>query len=212
MLDPQVVAFAGIAALLTVTPGADTMLVIRNVSQRGRRAGYLATLGICCGVFVHAAFSALGISLIIASSAIAFEMMRFAGAGYLVWLGLKSLRDGWRGRNLLVDASTTKTGQRQAFLEGFITNLLNPKVVIFYLAFLPQFISAGDAVFAKSMLLATIHFIEGIVWLGLVAWFLSRLLHWLRRPAFVRGLDYASGGVLTAFGLMLALKSRDQLL
>lgn len=208
MFDQQVAAFAGIAALLTITPGADTMLVVRNVAGRGRSAGYLTTLGICCGVFVHAALSAAGVSLILASSALAFELLKLAGAGYLLWLGSKSLRDGWRGRELGVATNSSTSVRRQAFLEGLVTNLLNPKVAIFYLAFLPQFMSYGDRVFAKSMLLAAIHFMEGVIWLGLVTWFLAYMLHWLKHPNVIRSLDYLSGGVLTAFGLLLAIETR----
>ncbi len=88
-LDPQVVAFTVIAGLLTITPGADTMLVIRNVMARGRRAGFLTTVGACCGIFVHATLSALGLSLILLNSALAFEVVKMIGAAYLVWLGVQ---------------------------------------------------------------------------------------------------------------------------
>lgn len=93
MIDPQIVAFAAIAALLTITPGADTMLVIRNVMARGQRAGLLTVVGVCCGLFIHAALSALGLSLVLVRSATAFEVVKMIGAGYLIWLGVQSL---WR--------------------------------------------------------------------------------------------------------------------
>src|SRR5918911_3801618 len=105
MIDPQVLAFTGIAAILTVTPGADTMLVMRNVLSRGQRAGLLTTLGICSGLFFHATLSALGLSFILVRSAAVFEVVKLVGACYLIFLGGQSL---WRalrhGRGKLSDA------------------------------------------------------------------------------------------------------------
>lgn len=95
-IDPQILAFAATAALLTITPGADTMLVIRNVMARGPRAGLLTTVGTCYGLFIHATLSALGLSLILVRSATAFEVVKMIGAGYLVWLGVQSLRPVFR--------------------------------------------------------------------------------------------------------------------
>jgi len=97
MLDHQVLVFTGVAALLTVTPGADTFLVIRSVLRGGRQAGVVTTLGICCGLFVHATLSALGLSLILTHSANAYLALKWAGALYLMWLGLGSMRDALRG-------------------------------------------------------------------------------------------------------------------
>ena len=97
MVDPQVLVFAGVAALLTITPGADTFLVIRNVLRGGRRAGVVTTVGICCGLFVHAVFSALGLSIVLMHSASAYLVLKWAGALYLMWLGFGSIRDAIRG-------------------------------------------------------------------------------------------------------------------
>lgn len=91
MFDSQIITFTGIAALLTLTPGADTMLVVRNVLSRGKEAGILSTIGICSGLFVHATLSALGLSIILVESATAFEVVKWAGAGYLIYLGIQSL-------------------------------------------------------------------------------------------------------------------------
>jgi threonine/homoserine/homoserine lactone efflux protein len=166
IIDHQIIAFAGIAALLTITPGQDTVLVIRNVMAQGQRAGLLTTFGICCGLFVHATLSAVGLSLILLKSATAFEVVKLLGAAYLIWLGARSLRQALRGSNRAFEKSIPK--QRSAngwpcFVQGFLTNILNPKVAVFYLAFLPQFIGPGDWVFGKSMLLALIHWVEGIL-------------------------------------------------
>lgn len=207
MLDARVVAFAGIAALLTLTPGADTMLVIRSALVRGRRAGLLTVLGIGTGLFVHATLSAVGLSVILVRSARAFEAVKLAGALYLVWLGVQALRSAARGAPAAAEGAA-EVGARRAFAEGLLTNVLNPKVAVFYLAFLPQFIGPGDPVLAKSILLAGIHFVEGLVWLSLVTVFVARLRPVLQRPRVQRSLEAASGLAFVGFGVKLALSRR----
>jgi threonine/homoserine/homoserine lactone efflux protein len=207
MIDSQVLAFTGIAALLTLTPGSDTMLVVRSALVRGRRAGLFTVLGICCGLFIHATFSALGLSVILLRSARAFETLKLAGAGYLVYLGLQSIWGAARGVPRS-ERQVAALGGRRAFAEGLLNNVLNPKVAIFYLAFLPQFVRVGDPVLAKSILLASIHFAEGIVWLSLVTVFVARLRSALTRPGVQRTLESLTGLVLVGFGVRLAAARR----
>jgi RhtB (resistance to homoserine/threonine) family protein len=209
VIDSQVLAFAAIAALLTITPGSDTVLVIRSVLARGRRAGFLTVLGICFGLFVHATLSAAGLSVVLVRSATLFEVVRLAGAAYLVILGAQSIRAALRSGAAGHDASPTLEPRgRRAFFEGMLNNVLNPKVAIFYLAFLPQFIAPGDPVLAKSMLLATIHFLQGILWLSIVTLFVARLRRGLGRPRVRRALEAVTGLVLVGFGLRLAVERR----
>lgn len=213
MIDNQVLAFTGIAAILTLTPGADTMLVMRSVVARGQRAGLLTTVGICSGLFFHATLSALGLSLILVRSATAFEIVKLIGAFYLIYLGGQSLWQAFRhGVRKLSTNEGTVTKQKkewwQSFLEGLLTNVLNPKVAIFYLAFLPQFISPSDPVLAKSLLLAGIHFMLGIAWLSLVTMFLGRVRGFLIRPRVQRTIEATTGAVLIAFGARLAMERR----
>ena len=214
MIDPQVIAFTWIAAILTVTPGADTMLVMRNVLARGQRAGLLTTLGICSGLFFHATLSALGLSFILLRSAAAFEVVKLAGACYLTLLGGQAL---WRA---LRHGAATPTGgdggiiakrrggRWRSFTEGLLTNVLNPKVAIFYIAFLPQFIGPSDPVVAKSMALVGIHAALGVVWLSLVTVFLGRMRAVLIRPRIRRAVEATTGAVLIAFGARLAMERR----
>ena len=152
-------AFVVAAALLTLSPGPDTMLVVRNTLRGGRRDGWRTTLGITSGLVVHATLSAVGLSWILMRSATAFEVVRLAGAAYLVWLGVQSLRAAWRGR--VVEAAP-RVSEGRPFREGLLTNLLNPKVAVFYLAFLPQFSYS-------PFVLAAIHMLMGLVWLSVVA-------------------------------------------
>jgi threonine/homoserine/homoserine lactone efflux protein len=212
MLDPKVLAFIGVAALLTITPGADTMLVLRSVLAHGRRAGILTTLGIVSGLLVHATLSALGLSLILVRSAQLFHIVKLAGAAYLVYLGLASIWALIRHRNeatideTLPESAGPGPGIWRSFVEGLLNNLLNPKVAIFYLAFLPQFISPGDPVLAKSILLAFLHLLMGIIWLSLVAIFVERMRGLLIRPINRRRLEAAAGVILIGLGLRLALE------
>ncbi|MBE7557176.1 MAG: LysE family translocator [Anaerolineales bacterium] len=216
MFDSQILAFIGVAFILTITPGADTMLVLRSVLTGGRRAGLVAMLGICSGLFIHATFSALGLSLIIVQSAAAFEIIKLLGAAYLIFLGSQSL---WQALYKRSDASVEPAqpamrttlparNKKQSFIEGLVSNVLNPKVSVFYLAFLPQFISPGDPVLAKSLLLAVIHFGMGIIWLTLVATLAGQARTLLVQPQVQRKIEAFAGAVLILFGVRLALERR----
>lgn len=208
MFDSQVLAFTLLAALMTMSPGADTLLVVRNVLRGGRRDGTLTAVGICSGLYVHALLSALGLSVILMHSATAFMAVKFAGAAYLVWLGIQNLRAAARG---LPAAQADAAGLERvpawrSWREGFLTNLLNPKVIVFYLALLPQFIGAGDPVFTKSLLLAAIHAVEGIAWFAIVSHLVDRSRRWFLKPMLRRWIDGVCGTVLVALGLRLALQ------
>ena len=212
MTAASLVTYTAVAAVLTVTPGADTMLVIRNVIARGRRAGMITTLGICSGLFVHATLSALGLSLILARSAEAFTIVKLAGAVYLAWLGAQSLRRA--ARTAPANATPPRVGDAResdparSWREGFLTNVLNPKVAVFYLAFLPQFVAPGDPLLATFLLLAAIHAVLGLVWLSGLAALLAGARGWFTRAAARRALEGVSGAVLVGLGARLALARR----
>jgi RhtB (resistance to homoserine/threonine) family protein len=214
LIDAQVLTFAGLAALLTITPGSDTMLVIRSVLARGQRAGLLTTVGICCGLFIHASLSAAGLSLILVKSAAVFETVKLAGACYLVFLGIQSLRKLTRKpteRQVQIPYREKRASVRapwKSFMEGMLNNLLNPKLAVFYLAFLPQFINPGDPVFCKSMLLAGIHFIMGIVWLSTVTLFLGKMRAFFASARVRKWLEATCGAVLIGMGITLAIENR----
>ncbi|HWP75356.1 MAG TPA: LysE family translocator, partial [Methylomirabilota bacterium] len=172
-MDSRLWAFVVVATLLAVTPGADTLLVVRNVLARGRVAALLTVAGIAGGCVVHALLSAVGVSLILVRSAEAFAVLRFCGAAYLIVLGAQSVRRWWRvddGALAAPDrgAALRPSRRLRSFVEGLLTNVLNPKVGIFYLAFLPQFIVPGDPVLERSLLLAALHIGIGVVWLSVL--------------------------------------------
>jgi threonine/homoserine/homoserine lactone efflux protein len=205
-LDGSIIAFTGIAALLTILPGADMALVAKVTLLDGKRAAFFTSLGICAGLPVHATASALGLSLILATSAEAFTVVKFAGAAYLAYLGIRTIRDSFQA----LAAPAVEVGRvpsvRAAFVQGWLSNVLNPKVALFYLTFLPQFISPGDNVLAKSLLLAAIHAALGLLWLPLYAYAIDRI------GAAVRGarrwLERASGAALIGLGVRLAFERR----
>ena len=210
VFDSQVLAFTLVAAIMTAVPGADTMLVVRNVLRGGRRDGFFTSIGICSGLYVHALLSALGISVILMHSAAAFTVMKIAGACYLAWLGFNSLRSAARGAPAMAAAAVVKTAVTPArcFREGFLTNILNPKVIAFYLALLPQFIGPSDPVILKSLLLAAIHFVQGLAWFAIVAWVVDRSRHFFMKPDMRRWLDVICGTILIGLGLRLAMQQR----
>ena len=205
-IDGSILAFIGIASLLTILPGADMALVAKVTLLDGKRAALFTSLGICAGLPVHATASALGLSLILATSAEAFTAVKFAGAAYLAYLGIRTIRDSLRPAVDPQVASARARSRSAAFVQGFLSNVLNPKVALFYLTFLPQFISPGDNVLAKSLLLAGIHAVLGLVWLPLYAYAIDRV------GAAVRGarrwLERLSGAALIGLGVRLALERR----
>lgn len=206
-VDPRLYAFIGVAALLTILPGADMALVTRNVLAFGRQRAMLTIAGICAGCVIHATASALGLSAILATSATAFNVVKTLGAAYLIWIGVQSIRDANRPAAPASSGSSSRA-RLGPFLQGFLTNILNPKVAVFYLTFLPQFISPGEPVLRRSLLLASIHIAMGCVWLAAYAWFIDRLGAVLTRPRVKAWLERVTGGLLIALGARLAWERR----
>ncbi|MDB5058197.1 MAG: LysE family translocator, partial [Chloroflexi bacterium] len=193
-------------------PGADTAVVTRATLAYGRKAALCTTVGINTGVMLWAAASAVGLAALLSASAVAFTVIKLIGAAYLVYLGILSLnqarrhdvaRDGRPQPEAALGQSSWAT-----YRQGIFTNLLNPKVGVFYTTFLPQFISPGENVILKSMLLAGIHNLMGFLWLTGYAYLVARAGDVLRRPAVRATLDKVTGVVLIAFGLRLALERR----
>ncbi|WP_428606066.1 LysE family translocator [Sedimenticola sp.] len=197
--------------LLTVSPGVDTLLVIRNTVRGGFRDGVLTSFAICLGLFVHAAVSAGGISFILMQSAWAFSLLKLAGAGYLIWLGGKSLYSAFRGQSgLKLEAGNIKHRQVSAWTslrEGFLSNVLNPKTVVFYMAFLPQFIQPTDPALLKSLFLAGLHFLIANIWQLVLVLMVGRAAVWLSRPRVGRYFDSLTGSIMVFFGVRLGFDS-----
>ena len=213
VLDRSVLAFALAATLVALSPGPDTFLVITNAARGGVQRGLATVAGILTGGFFFVAVFALGVAQVLVYSPALFWTVKVAGAAYLMWLGLGAMRSALRrgdragaASSLSVDARPVSSGR--AWLQGLMTNALNPKVAVFYLAFLPQFIGPGDSIPLKSALLIGIHYGIGGVWLSLVSLAVSRMSRLVRGGGFRRALDGTVGLVMTGFGVRLVLATR----
>lgn len=197
LLDPQLLwLYVGAAALLILTPGPDTFLVAATSVAHGARAGALAALGVFCGCMFHIGLATLGVSALIAASPWAFGVLKLAGAAYLVWLGIMALRDAWLG-HAPTPAPVNGTGRSglSLFLRGALTNALNPKVAVFFVASLPQFVepALGHAALQLAVL-GMIFNVPGTLYLVAVAAISGRATASLRRMARMRRcLDAAVG-------------------
>jgi len=208
--NPQLFTFILTTLLLTITPGVDTFIVIRNVLRGGWRDGVFTSFGICTGLFFHATLSVCGISIILINSAFLFNAVKTVGALYLVWLGIITIYSATKNHKTIEFTQSHSNFEAvkfsKAFREGLLSNVLNPKSAVFYMAFLPQFIGPADSVFIKSMLLTSIQFAIGIVWLIILSSMIFRIKHYLTTGPTRRILNTISGSVLIAFGVKLGIQ------
>jgi threonine/homoserine/homoserine lactone efflux protein len=207
-LSAAVLSFALVALALTLSPGLDTALVLRAALTRGRRDAAATAAGIVAGLFVWGAAAAVGVSALLTASELAYDILRYAGAAYLVWLGLRLLVRAIRATPGAEPASAAGSSVWRAARQGLATNLLNPKVGVFYVALLPQFLPSGSDPLAVGLLLAGVHGLISVVWFALLIALASALGRWLRRPATVRAIDGITGTTLVGFGVRLAFSSR----
>ena len=210
MATDQLLLFIVAGLLLNLTPGPDVLYIVTHALKSGARAGIVAAFGITAGCFVHIFAAAVGVSALLAASATAFAVLKWFGAGYLVWVGIKMLRSSAPPAMQVAAGqppAPARTELKTVFLRGFATNALNPKVALFFLAFLPQFI--GPSIEQKSLaflLLGLLFNFNGLWvntgWALAAAWLSSRVgavrtgMHWLER---------AAGAMFLGFGLKLAL-------
>ena len=204
-LGTSVATFALVALALTLTPGLDTALVLRASLTRSRRDAAATGAGIVAGLFVWGAAAAVGVSALLTASQLAYDVLRYAGAAYLVWFGARLLVRAIRGTPGREPAGTAGSSPWRAARQGLATNLLNPKVGVFYVALLPQFLPAGSDPLAVGLLLAGVHGLLSVVWFALLILLASTLAARLRRPATVRAIDGVTGTTLVGFGVKLAV-------
>jgi threonine/homoserine/homoserine lactone efflux protein len=200
--DLWLFVFSGL--LLNIAPGPDTLYILGRTAGQGWRGGALAALGIGTGCLVHVCAAALGLSAILAASATAFVLVKWAGAAYLVYVGFSLLRERgtFQDTRALADANP-----RTVFMQGFLCNVLNPKVALFFLAFLPQFIDPAAPHKALSFLFLGLLFdFNGTLWNLFLAWSAARVAGWLTRSRVVlRWLNRGIGALLMYLGVKLAV-------
>lgn len=203
---PLLLAFIAAASILTMTPGVDTAIVLRAATVEGRRPAAMAAAGISLGCLMWGSAASLGLEALLQASEVAYSIVKIAGASYLVWLGAKLLLKPRAALNAGADEVPTR-GDGDAFCRGFLTNLLNPKVGVFYVTFLPQFVPAGVGVAGYSFFLACLHVLLTLAWFSVLIAATVPLSGFLRRPSAVKTLDRLTGGVFVAFGVKLAMSS-----
>jgi threonine/homoserine/homoserine lactone efflux protein len=198
------VAFIAAASVLTITPGVDTAMVLRTAVVSGPRPAALAGLGISIGCLAWGGAVSLGLGAVLAASALAFSVLKWLGAAYLLWLGLRLVLSPRHD----FDPSTGKvlpSDNLVALRQGFLTNVLNPKVGIFYLTFLPHFVPSGADMVSFSFLLALTHVALGALWFTLLIGATGTMRQFLRGSRIIVVLDRVTGGIFVAFAAKLAL-------
>jgi len=197
--------FIATAIVLVLTPGPDTFFILGRSLASGRSAGIAAALGITCGSIIHTLLASLGLSALLATSPYAFMAVKYAGAAYLVYIGVRALMSRAQGLPG-ADARTAGGGEWQAFRQGIVSNLLNPKVALFFLALMPQFISAGSAHKVAAFLVLGLSFVAlGVIWCMVLAVAAASLRGALvRRASLGSWLNKIAGGMFIALGVRLA--------
>ena len=196
--------FAAATLILNLTPGPDMMYIIARSLGQGRRAGMVSALGITGGCLFHALAATVGIAALLRSWPIAFDAIRYAGAVYLIYLGIRLL--AWRKRDGEITRATPSAPLPAIFRQGVITNILNPKVALFFLAFLPQFVAPARGSAALQLAVLSLYFILSTTILNLAVAFLSGVAgDFLRRGRHIARMERASGAVFIALGLRVGL-------
>jgi RhtB (resistance to homoserine/threonine) family protein len=202
-LIESLLSFAVLAGLLTLVPGIDTTLVLRTAIARGSKEAFVALCGIATGVLVWGVAAAVGISALLLMSETAFLVVKYAGAAYLLYLGIQLIRfSKTHGES---DIEIKPQPLTKAFLKGLTTNILNPKVGVFYMAVLPQFIWSGAPTWFAGIMLALVHVTEGMIWLSIIIFATSFARNYLARPKTKMWIDRIAGSALIGFGLKTAL-------
>jgi RhtB (resistance to homoserine/threonine) family protein len=207
----HLLVFIGVAAIVIIIPGPDTAVVTKNVLVHGRRAGLGTSLGVSAGLSMWTIAAAVGVASLVRASEVAFTVLKLVGALYLVWLGIQALRAA--SHQLADDAPSRPAGgsvmgARGGFRQGFLSDLANPKIGIFFTSLLPQFVSAGHAVLLPFLILGAIFVAMTVVWLLAYTLVAARAARTLMRPRVRAALDRFTGVVLIGLGLRLAAERR----
>ncbi len=203
-------SYLAFAVVVIVAPGPDFALTVANTLRAGRPGGLRTAFGIATSNTVQGTAAALGLGGLIARSELAFTIIRWAGAAYLAYLGVTTIRSALRRRNSAPedrDRGETATRRWLAYQQGFLSNITNPKVLTLYLSVLPQFLASGHPTVSAALLLAYTHAVLGLLWLIVLVAFLHRIRSFLRRRRVRRSLDGATGAAMIGFGTRLAIES-----
>lgn len=204
-ITDNLLAFTFAATLLTLTPGLDTALVLRTATVEGKQQALRATLGINAGCLLWGAAVAFGLGALIAVSEVAFNVLKYCGAAYLAWLGLNMLL---RPRSSLAPIEADGKPGVNWFLKGMMGNVLNPKIGIFYVSFLPQFIPQGHSMVVWTFGLVSIHVVISLIWSLILIGATQPLAGVLRREKVIKWMDRTTGMIFVLFAARLAFSKR----
>ena len=212
-LPALLLPFLAVITVLTITPGPDMALVLRNAARGGARSAWYTGLGCCAGIAIHACASVLGLGALLAASAAAFTVVKLAGAGYLIWLGLSALWHS-RHRTEATEDPVRSAGEpadppgrtlRQCFRQGLVSDLLNPKIALLFLTLLPQFVADGEPRTTTTAVLALIFLVGAVLWWRVFSLTINVIGTLLERPVVRRWLQRCTGAVLVGVGIRVAL-------
>lgn len=197
-------AFLLTAGAVVVTPGPDTMLILRNAMAGGRPVGMATVMGVQLGILIHTALAVLGISVLIATSPILFRAVAVSGALYLGWLGIQSILG--RG-SLTLGAAAKAPSRKRAFVDAMLCNLLNPKVILLFLALFPQFLSVGEVPIATQLLfLAATLVVINVLWQAPMALIAGRIQGWMTKPGFALATRWVTGVIFIGFAILMLVE------
>jgi len=201
LIDPAtLLAFVLTAGAIVLSPGPDTVLILRYALNSGRNVGFATVLGVQIGLIGHTLLAVFGISVIIASSPVLFKIVAALGAAYLAWIGIQ----GFRGTTLKFDNQGPQISWKKAMIDAMICNLLNPKVIILFLALLPNFVTPEKGqVPLQLIILALVLVIINVLWQAPLAWAADAVKAWLSRPRVQKTVNAATGAFLLFFSAMM---------
>ncbi|WP_408008031.1 LysE family translocator [Pseudalkalibacillus sp. A8] len=193
--------------LIALTPGADTVLVTKNTLVQGKGVGFRTVGGVCTGITIHIAIAVLGLSTIIANSVLLFKIIKYTGAAFLILMGIFTLFS--KKPNLTSDTTTLeKTSKGSYFLQGMFSNVLNPKAVIFFMSFLPQFIVPGEHTLLQMIIIGITPVLITFIWLFFYVNLINYIRVWFNKPSFLSVFQRLTGFMLITLGMKLAFEKR----
>ncbi|OQP15924.1 LysE family translocator [Geobacillus zalihae] len=200
--------FLLLSIFLIVLPGPDTAVVTKNTISAGKIGGLKTALGVCCALFLHTAAASLGLSAVIMQSALLFSILKYVGAVYLTYLGVKALYGVMKKGEALGVETDVNSGEKQpaCFRQGFLTDFLNPKVAAFFLTFLPQFVAPGAHSFAPFLLMGAAYTAMTAIWFLFYISFIHYISDFMKRPKTKKWIEGITGAVMIGFGIKLALE------
>lgn len=205
-LAQSLLSFGLLATVLAITPGLDTVFVLRQALRAGRPAAFAAAAGVCAGTLIWGVAAAAGVAALFVASEFAFTALRWAGIAYLCWLGLTYLRSAWRGDAVSAGIAVGPDSPRRAAVKGLLTNLTNPKVAVFYLTVLPLFLPAGYPPALAGAMLAGLHAAVGMVWFVVVILAARAVRGFLSSRSGARITDGVAGAAMLGFAAALGFE------